>query len=310
MAGKTKIEWADRVWNPTVGCTPVSDGCRNCYAKRMFERFYQDHRFENVKCHPERLEVPEGWIKPQRIFVDSMSDLFHPDVPDEFIDKVWMRMFLLPMHTFLVLTKRPERMKAWANQMLSGCMGRVFSNIWLGVSVEDQKTADERIPLLLETPAAKRFVSMEPMLGSMDVREYLTPTPLQVGEGKVRDCHVAETAPRNDNGVDWVICGGESGPGARPMHPDWARSLRDQCVAAGVPFFFKQWGEWSAEPGNIDMSIRKTAYINGQVCYRVGKKNAGRLLDGKEWNELPDENKGRDCFVAETAPRNDGLGGG
>lgn len=307
MSGKTKIEWADRVWNPTVGCTPVSEGCRHCYAKRMFERFFQDHKFENVKCHPERLEIPERWIKPQRIFVDSMSDLFHPDVPDDFIAKVWMRMFLLPRHTFMVLTKRPERMKQWVDLMLEGCMGRVFSNIWLGVSVEDQKTANERIPLLLQTPAAKRFVSVEPILGDVDLEKYLSLTDEE--ECEILDANqsyeiTTDEIKRSFPKLDWVICGGESGPNARPLHPDWARSLRDQCQAAGVPFFFKQWGEWTTQPGSVDLSNRKQTYSGNNVFSRVGKKNAGNLLDGKVWAQFPEVEE-RDCHGAKNAPRND-----
>ena len=303
MSGKTKIEWADRVWNPTVGCTPVSEGCRHCYAKRMFERFYQDHKFENVKCHPERLSIPQGWIKPQRIFVDSMSDLFHPDVPDKFIDDVWLAMFLNYRHTYLVLTKRPERMKQWVDEMLAGCMGHVFDNIWLGVSVEDQKTADERIPLLLQTPAAKRFVSVEPMLGDVDLtrikwaripidpENYKFGAPAPDELWSLRNVVFSRPGDEYNNpvvGLDWVICGGESGPGARPLPAKWVPHLCDQCVDHDVHFFFKQWGEWTEYPGNVDMSHRSMTYQHGLTYYRVGKKNAGNLLDGEVWNQIPE----------------------
>ena len=268
MSGKTKIEWADRVWNPTVGCTPVSAGCANCYAKRMYDRFFQGKPFSEVQLHPERLSDPEKWKAPARVFVDSMSDLFHESVPDVFIEQVWEVMLLSTRHTFMVLTKRPDRMKKWVDQMLTGCMSRVFSNIWLGVSVEDQKTADERIPLLLNTPAAKRFVSVEPMLGAVDIGKYLVPGAAG---------SPAEIIKYHDY-LDWVICGGESGPGARPMRADWARGLRDQCQEAGVPFSFKQWGEWET----IGSGERE------QLMW-LGKQRTGRHLDGKEWNEFPEE---------------------
>ena len=281
MSGKTKIEWADRVWNPTVGCSPVSSGCMHCYAKRMFDRFYQSHKFEDVTCHPERLSIPEKWIKPQRIFVDSMSDLFHESVLDEFIWSVFSVMAVSVQHQFMVLTKRPERMrdylsrwnKTFVTDSHSG-PNNIFlhpyplPNIWLGVSVEDQKTADERIPLLLQTPAVKRFVSVEPMLGPVDLEPYLKLPPL----------HVDIKGKSTWSGLDWVICGGESGPGARPMRADWARGLRDQCQEAGVPFFFKQWGEWET----IGSGERE------QLMW-LGKQRTGRHLDGKEWNEFPEE---------------------
>lgn len=280
----TKIEWTasydkngklipGKVWNPVVGCTPVSAGCAHCYAKRIFERFHPGESFSDVKCLEDRLEQPFRWKKPTRIFVNSMSDLFHPDVPDVFIHKVFRVIIENPRHTFLVLTKRPERM-----------IDRVpvfpVSNVWLGVSVEDQKTADERIPILLQIPAAIRFVSVEPMLGAVNLKQYL-----------VGDCRAAENVSRNDRmGLDWLICGGESGPWARPIHQDWARSLRDQCQAAGVPFFFKQWGEWTSEyPQKVSMANRKQTYVHGSVFYRIGKTSAGRLLDGLEWNEYPEE---------------------
>ena len=327
MSGKTKIEWADRVWNPTVGCAPVSEGCRNCYAKRMFERFYQSHKFEDVTCHPERLNIPEKWIKPQRIFVDSMSDLFHEDVPFEYINRVFAVMAATTRHTFMVLTKRPERMfnyfdwvrhhkhnnptglnDDWQSSDTWRNIGLILDNVWLGVSVEDQKTADERIPLLLQTPAAKRFVSVEPMLGAVDMRRGIYSTSPTLIQGTSLD------------GIDWVICGGESGPGARPMHPYWAGNLRDQCVDAGVPFFFKQWGEWkpisemSEEESDAlyqpplekypvatrlcKVPSRPIGIDGGEhwnsigrdpsfLTFKVGKKKAGQLLDGRVWNEFP-----------------------
>ncbi len=223
----TKIEWADEVWNPLTGCTKVSQGCKHCYAERFAKR--QGYDFSQVELHPERLEIPLHWKRPRRIFVNSMSDLFHEKVPDRFIDQIWIVMARADEHIFQVLTKRPERMMKYCLDYYPP--NWVYENIWLGVSVEDQATADERIPWLLKTPAAVRFVSYEPVLGPVDLRRPAGYSP-------------AGNSPWGASlqGLDWVICGGESGPGARPMDPDWARSARDQCQAAGVAFFMKQMG--------------------------------------------------------------------
>ncbi|MEN6572066.1 MAG: phage Gp37/Gp68 family protein [Anaerolineaceae bacterium] len=270
--GKTKIEWADRVWNPVVGCTPVSAGCAHCYAKRIYDRFYQDKPFSKVQLHRERLFQPLHWKNPGRVFVNSMSDLFHPDVPFSYIDDVFGVMTGCPKHTFMVLTKRPERMLEWSKQYyLPGASGS--ENVWLGVTAENQKAADERIPLLLETPAAVRFVSAEPMLGPVDLSKYLFADPSRPNWARL-------------NMLQWVICGGESGPGARPMHPDWAKSIRDQCQAAGAPFFFKQHGEFTYK-GRYGVERGNSVEI-GDAFQRVGKKKAGRLLDGVEWNQYPE----------------------
>ena len=283
---KTTIEWATDVWNPTSGCTKVSEGCRNCYAERIAERFWKDRKFTDVRCHPERLDQPLHWRKPRRVFVDSMSDLFHEDVPFNFIDQVFMRMYMAEEHTFMILTKRSQRMFDYMTRCTNGGFHtheiiRIESrmrflmeskkfvwplpNVWLGVSVENQAAADERIPLLLKTPAAVRFVSCEPLLEEVDLTHDL--------DGyRGEEESIANT-------INWVICGGESGPDARPMHPDWVRSLRDQCQDAGVPLFFKQWGEWGLP------IINK---LGGGVMMKMGKKAAGRLLDGQEWNEVPE----------------------
>lgn len=250
MGDNTGIAWTDATWNPVTGCSKVSAGCKHCYAERVFPRAYhgqtvdvcracrgrgcdacygngtivpEPRRFTDVRCHPERLDQPLRWKRPRRVFVNSMSDLFHPDVPDEFIADVWARMVLSPQHTFQILTKRPERMQA----LLSGAeVYRVFEcplpNVWLGVSAEDQATWDERVPVLMATPAAVRFVSAEPLLGPID---------LMLGDG--RD---PWRIP------DWVIVGGESGPKARPMDLAWARSIAGHCSEAGVPVFVKQLG--------------------------------------------------------------------
>ena len=294
MSGKTKIEWADRVWNPVVGCTPVSAGCAHCYAKRMYNRFYQSKPFSEVQLHEERLVKALSWKKPCRVFVNSMSDLFHEDVPDIFIAKVFSVMAIKKDFTFMVLTKRPERMQKLLSNPSGDFVGCLhtntlrfgsryerpygsaieLNNVWLGVSVEDQNTADERIPLLLQTPAAKRFVSVEPMLGVVDMRRGIYSMSPNLIQGTSLD------------GIDWVICGGESGPGARPMHPSWVRDLRDQCHEAGVPFLFKQWGEWA--PVDFEANVSHSQVSNGIRMGRVGKQTAGRILDGEEGNEFPE----------------------
>jgi protein gp37 len=293
----TKIEWTDRTWNPLTGCTKVSPGCDHCYAKTMHERFNGPGSFDKVTLHPGRLGQPLHWRKPSMVFVNSMSDLFHQDVPDEYIARVFAVMALSPQHTFQVLTKRHARMRSLLTKpefayAVAYTAGREFAltrnragklaprphldssqladpvlplpNVWLGVSVENQQWADIRIPALLDTPAAVRFLSCEPLLGPIDLREYLYTDGVEMySEGR-------ETA------VDWVIVGGESGPGARPMDPSWVLLARNQCVAAGVPFLFKQWGEY-----------RWLGYANGGYK-RVGKKAAGRELDGRTWDEYPE----------------------
>jgi protein gp37 len=284
----SSIEWTDKVWNPVTGCTKVSQGCKHCYAEGIAGRFFakqyppnadgSPRKFTDVRCHEERLDAPLHWRKPARIFVNSMSDLFHPDVPVEFIDRVFAMMALSPQHTFQVLTKRPQRMREFFAG--AGRGGGVF-NAWLGVSVEDQATADARIPLLLQTPAAVRWISYEPALGPLDVQQALTYRRRDIPDGDDGGRFLAGI-----QGVDWVVCGGESGPHARPMHPDWARSMRDQCQAAGVPFFFKQWGEWL--PAMCDGAPIDGQHLNASdEPVRVGKKAAGSLLDGIEHKQFP-----------------------
>jgi len=211
----TKIEWAEHVWNPVTGCTKVSPGCRNCYAERFAERFrgVSGHAYEqgfDLRMWPDRMNVPMLKKYTTRYFVNSMSDLFHKDVPDEFLTQVFSVMETVDRHTYLLLTKRPERMKTFVK--------RELPNVWFGVSVEDQaRTA--RIAHLLETPAAVRWISAEPMLEHLDLRAYL-----KTGR------------------IHWVVCGGESGPEARPFNMDWARDLMSQCRTFDVPFFMKQMG--------------------------------------------------------------------
>ncbi|MDE2342737.1 MAG: phage Gp37/Gp68 family protein [Betaproteobacteria bacterium] len=452
MADKTGIEWTNATWNPLRGCSRVSEGCRHCYAEKIAARFsgpgmpYEglakrvggEPRWTGtVRLVESALDQPLRWTKPRIIFVNSMSDLFHEKVSDEWIDSIFAVMALAPQHTFQILTKRPERMVKYmkvherGSYIASSALSRVpgnkmesrpawnmswpLPNVWLGVSVEDQKTADERIPLLLATPAAKRFISAEPLLGKVDLLGWgaaaaLPPTAdtpkswskyqwpdwipernreliadfwrVEYGRGakawasdnysqkmpatgarvgaKIDRDSWANIVPFHsphadvqgryihhwnnigniitDDGrslscsagrgvhwlsrwqvrgdvyehrIHWVIAGGESGPHARPMHPDWARSLRNQCAEAGVPFFFKQWGEWTpqVDRDNDDPDWRADYSLTNRkpekhcilnidggcgfhgdrvhMMKRVGKKTAGSLLDGREHKEFP-----------------------
>lgn len=301
MADKSLIEWTDATWNPVTGCTRVSEGCRNCYMARTVPRQGLDPW--KVVLHQDRLDQPRLWKKPRRIFVNSLSDLFHDDVPVQFISSVWLTMQLASQHTFQILTKRPARMLAYMRKF-GHYEGRPLPNVWLGVSIEDQATADERIPLLLQTPAAKSFVSAEPLLGSISFR-WAKWDNWNDSDGNRRPVVNEHDGLRM---LDLVIVGGESGPGARPMHPSWARSIRDQCQAAGVPFFFKQWGEWvdaDSGPHGDDIYAGKSECwidLNGKThdgalgvdffggtypMYRVGKKAAGSMLDGREHKDWP-----------------------
>ncbi|SLE12988.1 bacteriophage protein gp37 [Mycobacteroides abscessus subsp. bolletii] len=317
MGDKTGIEWTDATWNPVTGCDKVSPGCDHCYAETFAERWRgtRGHYFANgfdVQLRLDKLDLPLRWTKPRRIFVNSMSDIFHDKVSDEYIAKVWAVMAAAPRHTFQVLTKRHARMRSLLNngtffetvadyalefdrdiwrRWQAAQNAWPLPNVWLGVSAEDQKRADLRIPALLDTPAAVRFVSAEPLLGPIDLHA----DPI----GKDSVFWIGR--------LDWVIVGGESGPSARPMHPDWARSLRDQCIGAGVPFLFKQWGEWSPEDGLnwSEGNGRRLHYARNYlrpdgtcavlgddgmpgVCMeRVGKRRAGRDLDGRTWDQYP-----------------------
>ncbi len=341
MSDKSSIEWTDATWNPVTGCTEVSPGCDNCYAKTFAERWRgtPGHHFEqgfDVVLRPERLDQPLRWKKPRRVFVNSMSDLFHEAIPDEFIGEVFGRMGCAPQHTFQVLTKRHGRMRSllrrWSDHSTKGCTcpqdercsvpvdvkhgSWPLPNVWLGVSVENQQWADIRIPVLLETPAAVRWLSCEPLLGPVDLHAVPGLNGQYGHAGRHNGIGTPE-CPRMSHHhhdercrfpIDWVVVGGESGPGARPMHPDWARSLRDQCAAASVPFFFKQWGNWAplapvdARPGDsivtddgavhqiprdrfdsFPLELRRRSY----AVRRDGKKAAGRELDGRTWDEYP-----------------------
>lgn len=408
MADKSHIEWTDATWNPIAGCSIVSPGCTNCYAmRRVAPRLSANpatpHYAQTVqpsKAGPvwtgkigvaadKVLMKPLAWTRPRKIFVTSASDLFHEGVPDEVIDRVFAVMALCPQHTFQVLTKRPERMRDYllsrngmGNDEIcraintipyplgnrSGALEMPLPNVWLGVSVEDQPRADERIPLLLDTPAAVRWISGEPMLGSIDLARWLAtanvtckackqafwlheadpckhqdqgtgwtlacphcngcrcrpgwtemdarlPGPMGPPEdwigritGRFTNVHPSIDVK---SGLDWVVCGGESGNDARPMHPDWARSLRDQCAASAVPFLFKQWGNclpgdmsgegehggpaWIVEDehfvGNWDDLGKGTEITaHGRDFIRFGSaRHTGRTLDGVMHDAYPEQ---------------------
>ncbi|GAA5073665.1 phage Gp37/Gp68 family protein [Roseibacterium beibuensis] len=373
----TKIEWTEKTWNPIVGCSVVSPGCTNCYAMKLAPKLaanpatpHYAGTVESSRAGPvwtgkvalasdDALTAPLRRRKPTMYFVSSMGDLFHEAVPDEWIDRVFAVMALAPQHTFQVLTKRAARMRAYITDREDREIGRaqdrqltgphpvpVLPNVWLGVSAEDQTRADERIPDLLATPAAVRFVSCEPLLGPVDLTSIPGTSEDEDGKldvwwdvltGVAYDEWGTELSAQHwqDTGLDWVIVGGESGRGARPMHPDWPRAIRDQCAAAGVPFFFKQWGEWlpfcqmddpqgealyfpqteEEEARELDRKCRHDSvciHLDGTHAstgdagrfhhigvgafnqprdvssFRVGKAAAGRLLDGREWNGMPE----------------------
>jgi len=363
MADGTDIEWTDATWNPITGCSVVSPGCTNCYAMKLAGTRLKHHPSRKglttdtkagpvwngkLRFNKEWLSEPLRWKRPRRIFVCAHGDLFAEGVPDEWMDQVFAVMALSPRHTFQVLTKRPERMCEYlshpatvrriydiaTDMVILGGVNAVLTipenyeqapagnrvmlglwpilNVWLGVSVEDQRRADERIPILLDTPAALRWISAEPLLGPLTIQKYLALVQPFNGRDSITF------------GLDWVVAGGESGPGARPMHPDWARSLRDQCAASGVPFLFKQWGAWlpvdhmsdqfcdslylparmpdgvrhcTVDTTVLDVDAQRhgitdqTAFQQGKrsmTMMKVGKRRAGRLLDGIEHNAFPE----------------------
>lgn len=250
MSAKSSIEWTQSTWNPVTGCDRVSPGCDHCYAMTLAKRlkamgnprYQQDGKRKTsgpgfgVTLHLDQVELPQRWRKPRMIFVNSMSDLFHPDVPDAFIRNVFDSMRTADQHTFQILTKRPRRMQRLLSKW-EDFARNPLPHVWLGVSVENQEWAEKRIPLLLGTPAAVRFLSCEPLLGPVDLASY-------VG---------GATA---GSSIHWVIVGGESGPKARPMQLAWARQLRDTCRRARVPFFFKQWGGRTPKAGGRELEGR------------------------------------------------------
>ena len=285
---KTNIEWTGHTWNPLSGCTKASDGCKNGFA---------------VTLHPEKLDEPLKRKKPTMYFVCSMGDLFHEDVPFEFIGLVFSIIIQNPQHTFQILTKRPERMKKYIEYEKSLTMGlsiEHIKNVWLGVTAENQEQADKRIPVLLDTPAALRFVSIEPMIGAIN----LTKLEKDMSDGTRYGYKMNgltgvgyEYMPDSSHEwkwakLDWVIVGGETGANARPMHPDWVRSIQKQCETEKVPFFFKQWGEYKTLPqGKSVTGYKSHFWEDGRQAVRVGKKQAGHLLDGVEYREMPEVKK-------------------
>jgi protein gp37 len=363
MGEKTKIDWTDSTWNPLRGCNHVSEGCRSCYAEKMAARFcgpgqpyesvmrtgmlttlwngnvelVENHLLDPLKWGPVHLSCascgadhlmlncPEKITRPRRIFVNSMSDLFHENVTNEMRDRIFAVMALCPQHIFQVLTKRPERMLAYlsasgrnisvynaatsisenfsrmsetmAHHRSSGNGWWTLPNVWLGVSVENQAAADERIPLLLQTPAEVRFVSCEPLLGAVDLTQIET-SAFDCGSGtknsltgdmRLPGCGSVSSTTIHGKRINWVIAGGESGPGARPMHPDRARGLWDQCEAAGVPFFFKSWGEWL--PVTDDSQGPHVREVDDHKYLKCGKKSSGFLLDGVKYKQFPEVNQ-------------------
>lgn len=245
MSDHSRIEWTDATWNPVTGCTKVSPGCKHCYAQTFAERFrgVPGHPYEqgfDLRLWPDRVRLPLAWKASRRIFVNSMSDLFHENVPEDFISQVFETMRNAPWHQFQVLTKRPERMASFLEQnpQALGRHSGANGHIWLGASVENDRYA-YRAKLVARLRSAVRFLSCEPLLGPLDLKGVLGP-----------------------EGVNWVIVGGESGAGARPMKLDWVLEIRDACRQARVPFFFKQWGG-------------------------VNKKATGRILVRRTWDEMP-----------------------
>lgn len=362
MSDNTKIEWTDATVNAVNGCSVISPGCKHCYAMKQAHRFPVRQGLTQktaggmvwtgeVRLNESALLQPLAWKRPRKIFWNAHGDLFHENVPDEWIDRIFAVCALTPQHEHQILTKRPARMRRYLSDpklsrrlaLLLFDMNRAgevsfasmfaalgdrardedpefvplpLPNVWLGVSVEDQQRADERIPDLLATPAAVRFLSCEPLLGPVDLGEWLIcpnardALSMDMSTGQYECCNSCDwTGLIGD--ISWVIVGGESGPGARPMHPDWGRGLRDQCAAAGVPFFFKQWGDWEssldrdrddpdwrADYTNDYVDHDKSKWLNlaggcgfhGErfhVMRRVGKKAAGRLLDGVQHDGMP-----------------------
>lgn len=350
MADHTKIEWTDATWNVITGCSVVSPGCTNCYAMKLAGTRLRNIPSRvgltreskagpvwngTIRFNEEWLDQPLRWRRPRMIFVCAHGDLFAEGVTDAMLDRVFAVMALAPQHSFQVLTKRPERMREYLadknrtfrialatrdlaliplEPISSETMARLMwplPNVWLGVSVEDQTRADERIPVLLDTTAAVRWVSAEPLLGPVDF------TSIDTGSGWVDSLQSYIRYPTATPGhflnepidwprLDWIVAGGESGPGARPMHPDWVRSIRDQCATVGVPFLFKQWGRYlpqhddpmegyfSSVPNDFGDHAVDRGWCFGRspsqrpwMMHDVGKKAAGRELDGVTHDGFP-----------------------
>lgn len=338
MVSTSSIEWTDMTWNPVTGCSKVSQGCKHCYAERQWPRMramveaYKGRAFTDVKCHPERLHQPLRIATPKKIFVNSMSDLFHEDVPFEFIASVFAVMSVTTRHTYQVLTKRPSRMREFFEWAMNGhgpdhfnASDRIsdhwpkhvewkgydncgpafpYQNIWLGISIENQETANDRIPYLLQTPAAVRWISAEPLIGPIDFYKASNHWHKN-GYTPWRNTSVL-------SGIDWIVIGGESGPQARPIHPQWAHQILDQSIPANVARFFKQWGEYEpiahyfSNTEKRDEALLNPRHIlvtsngnqwntdkDGQppsdcwIMLKTGKHNAGNALVGRKWQEFP-----------------------
>lgn len=379
MATDTSIEWADKTWSPIIGCDRVSPGCDACYAISTAHirtsnprpsiaaafagtTHKADGRVDwtgQINLLEDRLLQPLSWKKPLKVFVNSQSDLFHKNVPTQFIARIFAVMALTPRHTYQILTKRHGRMRALLNRRDFAVAVRTemyildrdttlsvdevwpLKNVWMGVSVENQEWANIRVPALLDTSAAVRWISAEPLLGPVDLAPWLGPWNLAVTHSRANPTHIigpyedGTDVPQMDcdtcdfdtarTGLDWVVAGGESGPKARPMHPNWARGLRQQCADAGVPYLFKQWGEYGIEaplddqgrylntPRGLGITVADdgTVYQPGDLSYpdgprygealradhgrasltamyRLGKKKAGRELDGRTHDQFPE----------------------
>ncbi len=288
--GDTKIEWVEKVWNPVTGCQKISPGCKNCYAAVYAHRFWNWKKFINdsyngrknqvnvrpfteVQCHPDRLDHPAKWKRPRTIFVCSMGDLFHEDVPFHFIDDVFDVMAKNDQHIYLILTKRVDQLanylsydQKWNKEL--------WPHVWFGASIENQHAWDDRALVLKNLPFLNRFVSIEPLID-----------PVDMAFGHDTDI---------GSWLHWVIAGGETGYGSRPMHPSWIKSLKTQCMDEVIPFFFKGWGNWIPDSGYEDKSGETRVvwndqypHVGGQLMVRVSKKKAGFLIDGKEWSQFP-----------------------
>lgn len=328
MAENSKIEWTHHTFNPWLGCQKVGPGCDHCYAEAWDARGLQRQE-TRWGAHADRTRTsPANWRKPlawdraaaaagerHRVFCASLADVFdnHASILPEWRDDLWALIRATPHLDWMLLTKRPGNI----TKMLPEDWGSGYANVWLGCTVVNQEEADRDAVKLFEVPAAVRFLSMEPLLGPVDIAKWMHDSDCDYDDPNLGDdfclCRhrVMQASfegidlPRED-GIDLVIVGGESGPGARPMHPDWARSLRDQCVAANVAYHFKQWGEWGPTERSDEIDARitmpgqninlwawpdgktKDSWKHGPVSVRIGKKAAGRLLDGRTWDEMPE----------------------
>ncbi|WP_395672066.1 phage Gp37/Gp68 family protein [Inquilinus sp.] len=313
MAENTGIEWADHTFNPWIGCTKVSPACDFCYAENFAKRIGQAELWQGER----RLTGDSNWAQPlrwnrkaaaegrrYRVFCASLADVFDNQVPTAWRDRLWKLIHDTPHLDWLLLTKRPQNIRKMlpSTKHNGVAWGQGWPNVWLGTTVENQDEADRRILWLLDIPARVRFLSCEPLLGPVDLTRVIYPKFRQQHEYDpfiaydVLRGHIIGPDDVGQAKIDWVICGGESGPKARAMHPDWSRGLRDQCQAAGVAFLFKQHGEWIGVPdlrllpggsgpgfGDFDHA----GYDDEHEAVRVGKKAAGRMLDGRTWDEFP-----------------------